>query len=85
MRAVFGIPGADGGHIAVRDTVVPVAAAGQVLVRARAAAINRGEIKLLHDLRSGNPLPIGVEFAGEVAQVGAGVAGWREEIGRAHV
>nr|WP_245178439.1 zinc-binding dehydrogenase [Cupriavidus sp. AcVe19-1a] len=48
------------------------------MVRVRAAGLNRGEINQAKELRSGNTITAGVEFAGEVADVGAGVSGWRK-------
>jgi len=48
----------------------------QVLVRVRAAGLNRGEINQAKELRTGNTITAGVEFAGEIAAVGPGVAGW---------
>jgi NADPH2:quinone reductase len=53
-------------------------APGQVLVRVRASGLNRGEITQARDRKSGDPITVGVEFAGEVAAVGQGVTAWRE-------
>ncbi|MCY1350065.1 Phthiocerol synthesis polyketide synthase type I PpsC [compost metagenome] len=78
MKAVRVVPGPEGGKVEVQDIPVPVAAAGQVLVRVRAAGLNRGEINQAKELRTGNTITAGVEFAGEVADVGAGVSGWRK-------
>ncbi|MGF6955433.1 zinc-binding dehydrogenase [Paraburkholderia youngii] len=78
MKAVRVIPAPSGGIVEVQDIPVPVVGAGQVLVRVRAAGLNRGEINQARDLRSGNTITTGVEFAGEVAAVGEGVSGWRE-------
>ncbi|MGF6551660.1 zinc-binding dehydrogenase [Paraburkholderia youngii] len=78
MKAVRVIPAPSGGIVEVQDIPVPVVGAGQVLVRVRAAGLNRGEINQARDLRSGNTVTTGVEFAGEVAAVGEGVSGWRE-------
>ncbi len=78
MRAIRVIPDPAGGRVEVQDIAVPVAAPGQVLVRVRASGLNRGEITQARDRRSGEPITAGVEFAGEVATVGAGVTGWRE-------
>ncbi|QEZ43621.1 zinc-binding dehydrogenase [Cupriavidus oxalaticus] len=78
MKAVRVVPGREGGTVEVQDIPVPVAAAGQVLVRVRAAGLNRGEINQAKELRTGNTITAGVEFAGEVADVGAGVSGWRK-------
>ncbi|SOZ38473.1 zinc-binding dehydrogenase [Cupriavidus neocaledonicus] len=77
MKAVRVVPGPEGGKVEVQDIPVPAAAAGQVLVRVRAAGLNRGEINQAKELRSGDTITTGVEFAGEVAEVGEGVNGWR--------
>ncbi|MFS8978174.1 zinc-binding dehydrogenase [Cupriavidus necator] len=76
MKAVRVVPGPEGGKVEVQDIPVPVAAAGQVLVRVRAAGLNRGEINQAKELRTGNTITTGVEFAGEIAEVGEGVGGW---------
>ncbi|QUN29593.1 zinc-binding dehydrogenase [Cupriavidus sp. KK10] len=78
MKAVRVVPGPEGGKVEVQDIPVPVVAAGQVLVRVRAAGLNRGEINQAKELRSGNTITTGVEFAGEIAEVGEGVSGWRK-------
>ncbi|WP_432261868.1 zinc-binding dehydrogenase [Cupriavidus sp. TMH.W2] len=78
MKAVRVVPGPEGGKVEVQDIPVPAAAAGQVLVRVRAAGLNRGEINQAAELRSGNTITTGVEFAGEIAEVGEGVSGWRK-------
>ncbi len=63
----------------VEEVAKPVAAAGEVIVRVRAAAINHVEV----DHRAGiSRFPItlphipGIEFVGEVDEVGPGVEGW---------
>ena len=78
MRAIRVIPEADGGRVEVRDIAAPVPGPRQVLVRVRASGLNRGEITQAKERRSGDPITAGVEFAGEVAAVGAEVRGWRE-------
>jgi NADPH:quinone reductase len=78
MRAVRAIPHPDGGRIEIQDIAVPKVKPGQVLVRVRACGLNRGEITQARDRRSGEPITVGVEFAGEVAAVGTGVSGWKE-------
>ena len=59
-----------------REAPVPVAGAGQVLVRLHAAGLNRGEFIAAHGLhaKSGAPKPAGAEGAGEIVAVGTGVA-----------
>lgn len=78
MRAVRVIPHPDGGRIEIQDIPTPQPKAGQVLVRVRASGLNRGEITQARDRVSGDPITVGVEFAGEVAAVGAGVQGFKE-------
>jgi NADPH:quinone reductase len=78
MKAVRVIPAPSGGRVEVQVVPVPQPGPGEVLVRVRAAGLNRGEIKQAGELRSGNAITAGVEFAGEVEQVGEGVTAWRE-------
>ncbi len=78
MKAVRVVPGPEGGKVEVQDIPVPVAGPGQVLVRVRASGLNRGEINQAKELRTGNTITTGVEFAGEVADVAEGVNGWRK-------
>jgi len=77
MHAVRVIPAATGGRVEVQEVPQPVAGPRQVLVRVRASGLNRGEITQAKDRRSGEPITAGVEFAGEVAAVGAEVTGWQ--------
>lgn len=59
----------------VRDTPRPEPGPGQVLLRMHAAALNRGEFILGHGLHAKpGARQIGLEGAGEVAALGAGVA-----------
>jgi NADPH:quinone reductase-like Zn-dependent oxidoreductase len=54
------------------DQLVP--GAGQLLIRVRAAGLNRGEFILGHGLhKAGAAKPIGMEAAGEVVSCGSGV------------
>lgn len=63
----------------VEDVPKPVAGAGEVVIAVKAAAINHVEV----DHREGiSRFPItlphigGIEFVGEIAEIGAGVEGW---------
>lgn len=78
MKAIRVIPHPDGGRIEIQDIPVPTVGPNQMLVRVRASGLNRGEITQAHERRSGDPITVGVEFAGEVAAVGANVSNWRE-------
>ncbi|MCY1284345.1 Phthiocerol/phenolphthiocerol synthesis polyketide synthase type I PpsC [compost metagenome] len=78
MKAIRIVPGAAGGTLAIQDIPTPVAGPGQVLVRVMASGLNRGEINLVRNARSGNATTAGIEFAGVVAGVGAGVQNVRE-------
>ena len=66
-------------ELALRDSPMPSAGPGQLLVRLHAAALNRGEFLLGHGLHGtpGTWKAIGAEGAGEVVAVGAAVAGFR--------
>ena len=71
------VPSPAGGIAEVRDVPKPVAQAGQVLVRVRAAGINRGELGILAGLTKGSPQPTGIEFAGEIEECAPDVQGFR--------
>ena len=83
MRAAVLVANGDGGVLAVRDIAVPEPRAGEVLVRVRATALNRGELlrRRRGELRPAagdtEPRPEGTEFAGEVERLGPGVTGHR--------
>ena len=64
-------------QLELRDTPRPEAGPGQVLVRVRAAGLNRGEFIIGHTLqKGGSAKAAGMEAAGEVAACGAGVSGF---------
>jgi NADPH:quinone reductase-like Zn-dependent oxidoreductase len=59
----------------------PVPAAGELLVRVRACAMNFPDVLIIEDkyqLRPPRPFAPGGEFAGEVISVGEGVTGWSQ-------
>ena len=62
-----------------RDVAAPKPAAGQILVRMRAAALNRGEFIASLGLHAAGAAakPAGQECAGEVIEVGDGVTAFR--------
>lgn len=73
MRAWYLVPGAAGLGAELREAAVPEPGPGQILVRLRAAGLNRGELFGA----KGPAKPGGNEGAGEVAKLGAAVAGYR--------
>jgi NADPH:quinone reductase-like Zn-dependent oxidoreductase len=74
LRAWYLVPGAAGLGTELRDAPVPEPGPGQILVRLRAAGLNRGELFGA----KGPAKPGGNEGAGEVARLGAAVSGIRE-------
>src|SRR5215475_1330463 len=81
MKALFVVPGPEGGVYEFRDVPVPTPGPGEVLVAVHAAGTNRGELLARPLLRSDNPaakpMRAGIEFAGEVITLGEGVKGWK--------
>lgn len=63
--------------LALRDIDVPVPGVNQVVVRVRAASLNRGEFILGHGLhgKGGAAKAVGMEASGEVVKWGDGVSG----------
>ena len=74
MKAVMFVPHADGASVEVRDVPKPIPAPGEALIRVVAAGLNRGELATRSKLVSGVPQPNGIEFAGEVVELGENVS-----------
>lgn len=69
----------DASVLVYEDAPDPVAGPGEVVVRVRSCAINHVDV----DMRNGSsriplelPHTLGMEFAGEIAEIGSGVDGW---------
>ena len=81
MKAIYLVPGPDGGIYEYRDVEKPNPGENQVLVKIHAAGVNRGELLFVGMFRSDNPnvkpTPAGIDFAGEIVEVGAGVSDWK--------
>ncbi len=73
MKAYWIAPGPEKTLVELRATPAPEPKAGEILVRVRAASLNRGE--LLGGAHGAAPKPGGGECAGEVVKVGDGVGG----------
>ena len=80
MDAVYLVPTKKGGLYEYRRAKKPRAQGGQVLVRVHAAGVNRGEILMVRAYSSRDarfkPVPSGIEFAGEIVEVGEDATGW---------
>lgn len=80
MKQWWAVPGPDGAVPEQRDVETPTPADGQVVVKMAAAGVNRGELIGGRQLRTDNPnakpAPSGIEVAGTIEAVGAGVDGW---------
>src|SRR4030095_15530051 len=73
MKAYWISPGSAQAGVELRETAAPEPKPGEILVRVRAASLNRGE--LLGGGHGAAPKPGGGECAGEVVKVGDGVTG----------
>jgi NADPH2:quinone reductase len=77
MRALI----SDSGTPVPKDVPRPSPGPGELLVRVRANSLNRADLMMLKGtyLRgfAGTGLPLGLEWAGEVAEVGPAVENWR--------
>lgn len=77
MRAIV----SSAGGPTLQDVPVPKPGPSQVLVRVRACSLNRADLLILkgaaHGFVSGANAPIGLEWAGEVVELGAGVTKWK--------
>src|SRR5262245_27592673 len=80
MKAIlFDQPG-DESVLYLGETAGPVVGAGEVRLRVRAAGVNRADLLQRQGMYppppGASPIP-GLECAGEVAELGSGVSGWR--------
>ncbi|HRE14083.1 MAG TPA: zinc-binding dehydrogenase [Usitatibacteraceae bacterium] len=67
---------ADSATLELQDVTVPEPGPGQVRIAVRAAGLNRGEFIVGHGLaKAGTVKPAGMEAAGTIDAIGAGVAG----------
>lgn len=66
------------GNLELRDVPVPQIGVDEALIRVRACGICGSDLKIQDDQHPYTPpVVIGHEFAGEIAEIGAGVSGWQ--------
>ena len=64
----------------VSDHPLPTAVAGHVVIRVRASSFNYHDVftvRGMPGIKVPLPVVIGLDMAGEIAEVGAGVTGWK--------
>jgi NADPH2:quinone reductase len=77
MKSYFLKPDAGKTAIELREAPIPEPGPGQILLRMRAAGLNRGELIVGHSVKPGGAAkPAGAEGAGEIAKLGQGVSGF---------
>ncbi len=77
MKSWFHSHTANRAALILRDVPEPALQTGEILVRVRAAALNRGELLARRSLPATAPdKPAGIECAGEIVRLGAGVDGY---------
>ena len=76
MKSWFIKSSGDKMSVELRDVPIPQPKEGEIVLRMRASAFNRGELIAGHGLHKGDDAkPAGIDSAGEVHAVGAGVTG----------
>jgi len=73
MKSWFITSGKDATSLDLREVPMPGPKAGELLVRVKAAGLNRGEFIAGHGVSGSAPKAAGIEAAGEVVEVGEGV------------
>jgi len=77
MKSYFLRPDAGKTFLELRDAPTPEPGPGQILLRMRAAGLNRGELIVGHSVKAGGAAKAaGAEGAGEIAKLGPGVSGF---------
>ena len=79
MKSWWMVAGASGPELECRDVAQPTPGPGQLRVRVQAASLNRGEFITGQGLlgQLSQPKAMGMEAAGTIVELGAGVSGWQ--------
>ena len=77
MKSWFVASGPNSTTLELRDIAVPEPKAGELLVKMRAAGLNRGEFIAGHGLSGAGAKPGGIEGSGEVVKAGEGVTAFK--------
>jgi NADPH:quinone reductase-like Zn-dependent oxidoreductase len=78
MKSYWIRPEAGKTAVELREVPAPEPGPGQILLKMRAAGLNRGELIVGHAVKAGGPAKAaGGEGAGEVAKLGSGVTGFK--------
>jgi NADPH:quinone reductase-like Zn-dependent oxidoreductase len=73
MKSWFIVSGKDSNAVELRDVPDPSPKAGEMIIKVKAAGLNRGELIVGHGLSGAGAKQAGIEAAGEVVKVGEGV------------
>jgi NADPH:quinone reductase-like Zn-dependent oxidoreductase len=76
MRSYWVVPGERGLTLELRDVPTPAPKEGQLVVKVQASSFNRGELLKGHGAYDPKGKAAGMECAGEIAALGAGVTGF---------
>jgi NADPH:quinone reductase-like Zn-dependent oxidoreductase len=76
MRSYWVVPGERGLTLELRDVPTPAPKEGQLVVKVQASSFNRGELLTGHGAYDPKGKAAGMECAGEIAALGAGVTGF---------
>jgi len=77
MKSWYVVSGAQSTTLELREIAPPEPKAGEVLVKLRAAGLNRGEFIAGHGISGAGAKPGGIEGSGEVVKVGEGVTNFK--------
>jgi NADPH:quinone reductase-like Zn-dependent oxidoreductase len=77
MKSWFIVSSKDSNAVELRDVPDPAPKAGEMIIKVKAAGLNRGELIVGHGLSGAGAKQAGIEAAGEVVKLGEGVAGFK--------